>query len=117
MQTYSTFRPTGFDTHLVIRGDESREGWLVLPTTRNRDSDCLTESNFHVALAQLGGESHDVEVHRFGHWANGWFEIIIVRPDSASHLTANGIERDLEEYLVLDENDFSEREHEAAKGT
>lgn len=115
MDTYSKFRPTGFDSH--INFDNDREAWLVLPCGRNRDSECLDESNFATALKILGGEREDVEVHRFGHWACGWFEIILVRPDSAAAKEAEEIEAALANYPVLDDNDYSEREHEAANET
>ena len=107
MKTYSGFRPTGFDSHITV---EPRETWYVVPTPRNRDSDCLQESNFDAALKRLGGESETVEVHRFGHWTCGWFEIIIVAPSSDAYRLACEIEASLEDYPILDENDFSEKE-------
>jgi len=78
MQTYSEYAPTSFDHKGLLLPD--RQDWLVL-IGRNRDSECLVNSNFDCALAQLGGESDHVEVHNFGHWACGWLEIIIVKPD------------------------------------
>jgi len=66
----------------------------------------------------MGGESEDVQIHRFGHWANGWFEIVLVNPDKPELVKlAQELEDSLENYPVLDENDFSEREHEAANET
>jgi hypothetical protein len=112
MKTYRQFQPTGFDSRGL--GLPDRQEWLVLPCARSRDSDCLTESNFHSALKSLGGEGDDVEVHRFGHWGPGWFEIILVRPGSPAEREANDIEAALSDYPVLDDSDFSDREHEAA---
>jgi hypothetical protein len=67
-----------------------------------------------VALEMLGGESETVEVHRFGHWGPGWFEIIIVNPcDADKRGIAEGIEAILEEYSILDESKWSEMEYEA----
>jgi hypothetical protein len=91
--------------------------WWVLPCGRNRDSDCLTESNFAVALKMLGGEGENVQIHRFGHWACGWYELIVVRPETDQARIAEEIEGSLEEYPVLDDSDFSDREHEAATVT
>ena len=91
--------------------------WLVLPCGRNRDSDCGTESNWHVALKMLGGESDNVQIHRFGHWACGWYELIVVRPGSPAETTAREIEESLDGYPILDDDDFSEREREAADQT
>ena len=114
---YSEFRPSQFDTAGL--GCPEQQDWCVVPCGRNRDSDCLTESNFHVALTRLeaAGDTADVDVKRFGHWACGWFEIILVCPDSPAYLEALAIVDGLEQYPVLDENDFSDRKHEAAQET
>lgn len=69
MRTYSSHRPTTFDSHIEL---EDREDWFLAPVSLTRDSGPLEESNFAVVLADLGGESDDVEVHRFGHWGPGW---------------------------------------------
>jgi hypothetical protein len=119
METYSSFRPTGFDSHIEINRDdeESREDWLVVPVSHNRDSECFAESNFAVALEMLGGESETVEVHRFSHWGPGWFELILVKPDTLAEAIAYEIEGKLADYPLLDEDDCSEREHIAAQET
>jgi hypothetical protein len=65
----------------------------------------------------LGGEGDNVEVHRFGHWGPGWYEIIIVRPGSKAEVKGREIEDSLEGYPILNENDFCEREQEAAQET
>lgn len=111
VETYFKFRPTGYDSHITIK---EREDWLVLSCSRNRDSDCLEESNFAVALERLGGESETVEVHRFGHWANGWFELILVAPNSDALKEAEAIEAVLEDYPILDEGELSQREYDEA---
>lgn len=89
-------------------------GDLVVVVGHNRDSDILTKSNFSVALDLLGGESDNVQVSRFGHWGSGWFELILVNPKSLKHLKiAYDIHNKLEEYPVLDDADYSERESES----
>lgn len=87
--------------------------WLSGPS-QSRDSDILAQSNFACALDQLGGEVEgQVEVHRFGHWACGWFETILV---NAANDTACAellkIHDALENYPVLNDSDFSDREYE-----
>jgi hypothetical protein len=114
MQSYSEFCPTGFDSHITL---DSIEDWLIVPCSRNRDSECLDESNFHSALEMLGGEGDDVQLHRFGHWASGWFELILVRPNTAAAKEAEEIETSLAQYPVLNDDDFSEREQVAANLT
>lgn len=110
IQTYSEFAPTCFDSKGAFLPD--RQDWLVVPVGRNRDSEPLDESNFEAALAMLGGESNSVEVHRFEHWGPGWFEIILVNPKHAAMVAF--IADKLENYPVLNEDDLSEREFEAA---
>ena len=81
---------------------------------RHRDSDTLTESNFEVALAQLGGESDTVQIVREGHWAVGWVEwIAIHESDTEARDKAQDMLDSLADYPVLDESEWSEREYEA----
>lgn len=108
---YKDWAPTSFDCRGLNLAD--RQDWLVAPVIQTRDSGCLEQSNFNSALEILGGEQVDrVEVHRFGHWGPGWFEIILVSPELAEQV--EGIEARLEDYPVLDEDDWSNREWEAA---
>lgn len=106
---YANYKPTSYDHHIKLEG---REDWLVVGVCRTRDSGPLEESNFHSALERLGNESETVEVHRFGHWGPGWFEIILAHGSHEKEV--NAIKAELEDYPVLDENDLSEREMEAA---
>lgn len=109
MQKYSEFAPTGFDprgSFLPEQGD-----WLVAPCKRNRDSKSLDLSNWDKQIERLGGEhSQRVQIHRFGHWACGWFEIVLINPRSKKAKIGAEIEKQLENYPVLDEDDFSARE-------
>ena len=103
---YKDYQPTIFDHKGYHLPD--RQGWLVAPVGQNRDSGTLARSNFRVVLADLGGESDNVEVHRFGHWGPGWFEIIIVDPSSHASAQVYGWERALEDYPIASEDDHSE---------
>ena len=110
-QLYKDFRPTAFDPAGSFLPD--RQDWIVAPVSRTRDSGCLADSNFEAALEILGGEREDeVEVHRFNHWGPGWFEIIIVAPQFLDQIEEIGAR--LEDYPVLDEEDFSKQEWEKA---
>jgi hypothetical protein len=109
---YRDFRPTGFDAPGL--GLPDSQDWFVVPVMQSRDSNVLEESNFASALQALGGESDTVEVHRFGHWGPGWFEIILVAPGTPQVATAEDIDRALADYPVLDEMDYSNREFERA---
>jgi len=87
---------------------------VVVPgVSRSRDSEIHSESNFESALEMLGGESETVEVHRFGHWGCGWYELILIDPkDRAALKIAHKIAEQLKGYPLLDEDDFNEREYE-----
>lgn len=101
--------PSGFDSLNNYVGALPEEKLLVV-LTRSRDSDVLTESNWECAVEKLGGESDEVEIHRFGHWACGWWEALCVVEGTTAHEIATQIESDLNHYPVLDDSDFSERE-------
>ena len=94
---------------------------------RNRDSDDLTESNFECGLVAIGGEGGEIiegyndsgensrVVARESHWACGWIELIYVHKSDISALKiADNLAGQLEEYPVLDEDDWREREIESA---
>ena len=120
MQTYSKWAPTAFDHAGAFL--EAREDWLVVPVMRTRDSGILEQSNFEAACAMVSDASImddelSFETHRFGHWGPGWIEVLIVRPDSAAAVAAADIGTRLEDYPVLDDDDYSERENEYAEET
>jgi len=82
---------------------------------RHRDSDLITETNFEVALLELGGESDTVRVIRENHWAVGWVEWIAIHESDAAALeNADGIASALEEYPIIDDEAVSESEIDAA---
>jgi hypothetical protein len=83
---------------------------------QNRDSDCLSRSNFRKGLEALGGEVEGkVEVVRESHWACGWIEWIAIHEDATEALEiADEIAAALEAYPVLNESDFSKLEVEEA---
>jgi hypothetical protein len=110
LRTYGQYRPTACDTAGL--GLDDRQAWLVAPCGLNRDSGVCGESNWHAQLASLGGESDTLEIHRFGHWACGWLEIVIVHPSRADEVEE--IANALADYPILDDNDLGEREMLAA---
>jgi hypothetical protein len=100
---------------------------------RSRESDVLEESNFAAVLAALAPfleaseGPHDPDggygrnpaatccVVRESHWAVGWVEWVAIRADQSDALrVADGLAGRYADYPVLDENDYSEREEEAA---
>ena len=100
-------------------GGAEWHGYYVF-LSRTRDSDILEDSNFAVALAALGGETGfddddiaAVAVVREGHWACGWVEWIAIHETAIDKIAiAEKLLERLENYPILDEEDFSEREYE-----
>lgn len=96
--------------------DHEFDDWLFAPVEQNRDSDILTESNFAQAvrmLTEADPEGEDFQVHRFSHWAAEWVENIIVRPGSKCAAVCEDIAARLEDYPILNESDFSDREYKS----
>lgn len=114
-------KPSEFDSWSNYSGADLSD-YLSGPG-RNRDSDTLTESNFYTALDRLGGKSEcgcesendcqcDVRIGGFNHWACGWYEIILVKKTAIDKVKLLfEIHKAMETYPVLDEMDWSEREH------
>jgi hypothetical protein len=111
MKTYSEFQPTAFDPKGL--GCRDMQDWLVAPCSVNRDSGPRTQSNWACQLKALGGETDDCQVHRFGHWGPGWFEIVLINPARTDLVAiADSLESFLADYPVLDDEDCSQREHD-----
>lgn len=105
--------PSALDSWANYTGQTQFDGWECL-VTQKRDSDCLERSNFRSALKALGGEGDNVEIHRFGHWACGWWEALAVKVGTAQHTLAQSIADKLEDYPVVNESDYGDLESEEA---
>ena len=109
---YQMDNSKGLDGHSNYSGGMDRPDWIVV-VGQNRDSDNMQESNFAAALEMLGGESKNVSIERFGHWGCGWFELLLVNPKSIKSVKiAMQIKQSLNDYPILDQNDYYERENE-----
>jgi hypothetical protein len=100
------------------------EGYYVAPVGRNRDSDCLTASNWEAQARILGEHKADIpdtdEVSPVAvcenHWAVGWVEWVAIHETNETALrAADKLAERLDGYPALDENDWSEREHAEAE--
>jgi hypothetical protein len=119
LKRYGAWAPTSFDckgAHL----DDDRSDWLVGPCLQTRDSASLERSNYAALLAACekadpSGESF--EEHRFGHWAPGWYEIVIARPDSPAAGALEECARALADYPSLDDDRLSALEAEDIEET
>lgn len=85
---------------------------------RTRDSDAMERSNFICALIELRGETDTVKIVRERHFLCGWIEwIAIHESDSKALETADKALEALEDYPVLNDEHFSDLEHEEASET
>lgn len=107
---YEQMTSSGLDGYSNFIGDDSdyRDWYGVIG--QSRDSTALERSNFKIALERLGGESDTVIVARYGHWAVGWIDEIYVKPNTPECAVAEQIEKELSNYSILDEIDFSDEE-------
>lgn len=114
MRKYSEFKPTQFDHHIEV---DNQEEWFVAPVSRNRDSDVLTRANWDTFIGLIGKESDErYQIHRFGHWGPGWFEIILINPTNLELVKiGNDIEAALADYPVIDEDLYCQMETEEAE--
>lgn len=107
----------GLDSYANFIGDDTDyRDWLGF-IGQSRDSGCLERSNFEVAckaLAEVDPDENDWRTERFGHWAVGWIEEVYVRPGTKAAELAQEIRDGLENYPVLDDQHFSELEHNEA---
>ena len=114
LEPYSDHRPTVYDVKGLALPDQ--QDWLVVPVSQTRDSEHLEKSNFDTACAWISDAANpkesQYEVHGFNHWACGWYEIILVKPNTPCHSVARNICEQLNGYPVLDESDWCNREHE-----
>lgn len=119
MKTLSEY----FKTSSAYWGECSH--WLVA-IIKTRDSEALERSNFRAMLESLGGNgtegakgshsiSDDVAIEEANHWACGWIQYLIINPNNKDlvAIATKQLER-LENYPVLDEEDFSREETEEA---
>jgi hypothetical protein len=94
-------------------GAEWPEMYVFLRSSR--DADALTRSNFESALREIGGETDTVQVIEENHWAVGWVSWIGIHESDVRALrTADAIAEALEDYPVVDEEDFARVEMEEA---
>jgi len=115
MKRYKDWSPTDLDIAGLNAETLDIGEWYVAPCILTRDSKALETSNFAacVRLCTEGDCNNDNwQRHSFGHWACGFFEVLLVRPDSAAYKAMERAEERLEDYCALDEDDWSNREHE-----
>src|SRR5260370_23678290 len=106
--------PSPLDSVRNFMGEIPEAYWLVL-LSRNRDSELLTNCNWDVALKELGGESDTVTIICHNHWACGWIEYLCIDERNADKKAlGEAIEARMDNYPILDESEYSQRQWDAA---
>jgi hypothetical protein len=84
MKSWDSFMRQGkqLDGYLNYIGTIDHKN-MIFVISQTRDSSCTEKRKFSQVLKSLGGESTDVQVHHFGHWAIGWIDQILINPENA----------------------------------
>lgn len=116
LDRWSPDGPTVFDSAANYSGADL-SACYVAPVSVNRDTgDPVTISNWRAVTAELEPliEHEQSGIHRFGHWACGWYELFLIHPsDSAALARADELAARLADYPVADESDLSDAELDA----
>lgn len=100
-------QPTGYY-------DTDSEQWLMIGIAQTRDSDILDVSNFRSIyndlkkIADSNNIECGVEILRFGHWACGWVEYLVIPKNDILVQETEQILNKLDDYPVFDEDLYSE---------
>lgn len=87
-----------------------REGWLI-GLAVHRDSNTIDRSNWRVIVPpMLADHPEDAAVERMRHWAVGWVDYLLVRPDTLAADKATEWAERLARYPLADEDDWGELE-------
>lgn len=119
MQTLASDFKSGHGIYFGERGD-----WLIALAI-HRDSDALSRSNWRVMekilrelpeVKEWQGEFSPVATERASHWAVGWVDYLVIDPAcTAAIASAEEMREQIDNYPVLDEEDFSREEQEEAE--
>jgi hypothetical protein len=106
--------PAFGSTNNYSGGDFSE--FYVAPCSITRDtSDALSLSNWETMVEGLDAltQHEDSGETSFNHWACGWYSIYLIHEtDTAALKAADAMAANLEDYPILDEVKWSEKEHE-----
>lgn len=115
-------KPSDFFYHGA--NEEMFVTWGLCGPSLTRDSDKLDESNYYIILNVLESEyPNDYQIVSSSHWLVGWVDQIAIRvlDEDDEPTEVFGVIKDfsnqLQDYPVLDEEDYNRREYEEAIDT
>ena len=83
-----------------------RPDWLVT-LAQTRDSDQVERSNWRYITGQVMElYPHDTAIESMSHWAVGWVEYFLVRPDSPAVQMMSDWQELLKVYPIADDTDY-----------
>lgn len=111
---YGKYNPTCWDSRSNYMGNTSQDHWYVAPVIKTRDASILELSNFEYAENVLkAGKTPGCVINGYGHWACGHYDLILIHPWRHDLLElAQEMQYTLEDYPLLDEDDFCQKEYE-----
>ena len=127
---FKDYAPSGWDGKLggsgsnVMFWDRERANslmnWIVAPVINTRDTSdgSLQKSNWETLkkwLKKNSPEGRGWSIESFGHWACGYYEIIIAKPGTKAYKIVEKASEKMEDYPALDDFDWSNCEYEAAE--
>ena len=111
-----------FDSFVWYRNDiEDADNWCIV-YSQHRDSSLIDESNASVIEREMmkftDGDDANVVSERHDHWLVGWIDGLSIRVFKNSQITPAfrryvELQNALEDYSILDEDDYSTREYDA----
>ena len=111
-----------FDSFVWYRDDiEDADNWCIV-YSQHRDSGLIDESNASVIEREMmkftDGDDADVVSERHDHWLVGWIDGLSIRVFKHGQITPAfrryvELQNALEDYPLLDEDDYSTREYDA----
>lgn len=115
LEKYGDYSPTEFDIK-GLAGERNGINNFRIVLQQNRDSGVSERANWKAALNIINVDNEHVQIHRFGHWACGWFELLLVSDNAPDEIKEKAAEIvcSLADYPILDEELNSEMESEEA---
>ena len=104
----ATFEPMRSHPEQSFAYYGEHEGWLVT-LGRSRDSDQIVRSNWRYLTGEAMRQwPDDVAIESMGHWAVGWVEYMLVKPDSPAVKFMSDWRDVLDIYPIANDDDYEQ---------
>lgn len=114
MEKLKNWNPSSWDSRANYMGTNDYDEYFVVYCKTRDSNSILCESNWEILCKELHAEENNgVEIVRFGHWACGHYDLLLVSPDSKELSRAEEFYHALENYPVLSDDHYSNKMFEA----